>query len=351
MTVPAVSVVMAVYNGERFLRAAVESVLVQTLTDFELIVVDDGSTDSTPEILTSYAAVDPRVAVLRQSNQGEAVSLNRAIARARAPLIARLDADDVALPRRLECQFAYLANNPAVATVGGAVTYIDENDRAFSEVIYPLYDREIRAALEVTTPFVHSAVMFRKSTFLRAGGYRASFVPAEDVDLWLRMGEHGEFANLEETVVRYRMHGGQVSVRRLESQTLASVGARLAGKARLEDGSDPFDRVERIDRRTLLAMGATEGDITAALVNDGTWLAKTLYRAGYTDAGEQLFEAALERSKAASGSPALRAHVMHERARVQAEANGLNLLHASFIAKGKAHLKRLGRRLRQSSLR
>ena len=137
---PAVSVVMTVRDGERYLAAAVDSVLAQTLTNFELIVIDDGSTDSSPEILAAYASRDGRILVHRQKNSGIAVSLNRAVSYARSPLIARLDADDIARPRRLELQLGYLAQNTGVGVVGGAVAFIDEDARQFAETRYPTTD-------------------------------------------------------------------------------------------------------------------------------------------------------------------------------------------------------------------
>src|SRR5262245_16106759 len=193
---PAVTVAMSVYNGERFLREAVESVLDQSLDDLELVVVDDGSTDSTPQILDECGSIDSRVVVYRQVNQGRAVARNRAVGLARAPLIALLDADDVALSNRLEIQRQFLAEYESVAVVGGAVTFVDEGGRPFADVPYPLTDPEIRKAFAHTTPLVQSGVMLRKSAFDRTGGYRATFRVAEDVDLWLRIAEQHQLANL-----------------------------------------------------------------------------------------------------------------------------------------------------------
>ena len=164
------SVIMAVYNGERFLREAVESVLDQSLSDLELVVVDDGSTDSTPEILAEFAAADSRVSLHRQENAGQAEARNNAVTFARAQLIALLDADDVVHPDRLERQVAYLAAHESVAAVGGAATLIDERGRAFAEgVRYPTTDDEIRAAFAHTSPLVHSAVLMRKVAFEEIG--------------------------------------------------------------------------------------------------------------------------------------------------------------------------------------
>ena len=145
-TPPSVSVVLAVYNGERFLADALDSLLVQSLSDFEVVVIDDGSTDTTPGLLHGYASRDPRVTVRRQRNLGRAAALNVGIGLARAALIARIDADDIAMPRRLDRQRSFLAENPEVAGVGGSVVLIDDQGNEFAEANYPLSHPEVRAA-------------------------------------------------------------------------------------------------------------------------------------------------------------------------------------------------------------
>ncbi len=316
---PAVSVVISVYNGERFLRQAIESVLAQSLGDLELVAVDDGSTDASWQILNDYASSDSRIAIHRQANQGRAAALNRGITLARAPYVARLDADDIALPNRFERQRQFLAEHELVAVVGGAVTFVDEHGRAFAGVEYPLADSEIRNAFAYTTPLAHPAVMLRRDVFRSLGGYRTLFREAEDLDLWLRIGERRQLANLPELVICYRMHGGQATVQRLEAQSLESVAARAAARARAEGAPDPLEGAARINRQLLLAMGVSEDEITSTLVHSQTWLAKTMSRAGYRDAAEELFAAAADRARSASGSSGLVAYVHHERARREAE--------------------------------
>jgi glycosyltransferase involved in cell wall biosynthesis len=320
MAWPLVSVVMSVYNGERFLGDAIDSVLGQTLGDIELVVVDDGSTDATPDILASYAASDHRVVLHRHENQGLPRSLNVGIALARAAFVARLDADDAALPDRLRLQHAFLVAHDAVAVVGGAVDFADETGRVFAPgVQYPLTDREIRAAFPHTTPLLHPAVLARKAAIEEVGGYRAIFDEAEDLDLWLRIAERHELANLPNSVVRYRIHAAQATVRRLELQTLCCVAARLSARARADSGVDPLDGVERIDARTLDTLGATQQEITYGLVKAETWLAMTMDRAGYADRARTLFADARARARSRAGSRGLAAHVRRARARRFAE--------------------------------
>jgi len=318
---PAVSVVMAVYNGERFLHEAIESILNQTFTDLELIAVDDGSTDATPRILGEYASADSRVVVHRQANQGLVAALNCGVGLARAPLIARIDADDVALPTRLERQFRFLMEHETVTVVGGAVTFINDSGRSFADVQSPLTDAEIREALPETTPFALSEVMLRSEVFERVGGYRPIFRYMEDLDLWLRVAECYEkphqseiLANLPEIVVRYRIHATQLT-QNLESMALADVAARTAARARKAGRPDPLEAVTRIDYQTVLAAGATDKEIAATFVQKATWLAKTMSRAGYADAAEKIFAEAAARARSDSGSRVLVADVHRARAR------------------------------------
>ena len=224
MTGPAVSVLMGVHNGAPWITWAVASVLGQTLGDLELIVVDDGSTDSTPTLLA--AGRDPRLAVERQARAGLTPALNRALARARAPLLARLDADDVALPERLERQRTFLASHPDVGLLGTAARVVDERDREVDVIRPPEDDRAIRRALIRRNPFVHSSVMLRRALVERVGGYDASFPVAQDYDLWLRLSRLTRMANLSEPLVVRRLVAGRVTATREDDRLRAEARAR-----------------------------------------------------------------------------------------------------------------------------
>ena len=209
MTLPAVSVLMSVRDGAPWVRGAVASVLAQTAPDLELIVIDDGSVDSTGEILASLA--EPRLRVDRQPRTGLTRALNRAIELARAPLLARLDADDVALPERIERQRTFLDMHRDVGLLGTGAREVDLNDREVAIVRPPAEDGDIRRALIRTNPFVHSSVMVRRTALEQVGGYDEALAVAQDYDLWMRMSRITRLGNLPEPLVVRRLLPGRVS--------------------------------------------------------------------------------------------------------------------------------------------
>jgi glycosyltransferase involved in cell wall biosynthesis len=339
---------MPVYNGERFLREAVESVLVQTLEDLELIIVNDGSTDGTADILHECAAADTRVVVESQANAGSAAARNRGFGLARARLVALLDADDVAMPERLEIQRGFLDAHDAVAAVGGAVAFIDDEGRTFAEWRYPLSNDEITSAFASAMPIAHPSVMLRASAFEAVRGYRPLFVASEDMDLLLRLHELYEVANVPDFVLGYRLHSAH-DLQRVEVQTLESLAARFSARARRDGHPDPLDSVEQIDRRALHRLGITDEEFTTAFVRNSTWLGKLTAGAGYARTSEELFVRAGDQARSKSGSPALvaavqRAHAGALRERGRAVRAAVMRLRARRSALQDA----LGSRLRES---
>ena len=306
---PAVSVVMAVRDGERFVVEAVQSVLSQSFADLELLVIDDGSTDATPALLDELASREERMSVRHQPNEGVARARNRGVALARAPLIALIDADDRADPARLDRQLQFLEANPRVAVLGGAVTFIDEQGQAVAAATYPLQDREIRLEMPRSTPFVHSAVTLRKDAFDLVGGYRPAFRLAQDFDLWLRLAEHVELANLPDVVAHYRFHPSQASMRQLQLQALCAVAAHVSARLRAHGEPDPFDRVDHIDEAVVLDAGGTREEITAGFVRSALWLAKMATRSGFAAVACELLDHAGSAARSPSGGPALVADV------------------------------------------
>lgn len=203
---PVVSVVMPVYNASRYIGQAVQSILDQSFREFELIVVDDGSDDGTAEVVRRLAAADPRVRVLSQSNSGVSAAANAGIREATGEFVARMDADDVALPDRLALQVAYMQTNPHVVCLGGAFEVMDARGRVLTCLYPPLTHSRIDSLLmrghcAITQP----TALMRREALERVGGYDSSYVQAEDLDLWLRLGETGTLANLSVPVIRYRL--------------------------------------------------------------------------------------------------------------------------------------------------
>lgn len=214
---PRVSVVMAVYNGERYLREAMDSILSQTYADFEFIIIDDSSTDDSPSILLSFA--DPRVCLVsNEHNLGLAKSLNRGIGLAKGEFIARQDADDVSNPGRLQAQVAYMEQNAGVGVIGTATEWIDAAGNPFKTWPAGATNAELQPLLLVTCPLVHGSVMFRRRCIDDVGNYGADMRTGQDYDLWLRVAEKWDIVNLPQVLYRYRWHDQMVSVTRQSEQ-------------------------------------------------------------------------------------------------------------------------------------
>ena len=212
MSAPAVSVLMAAHDGAQWIAQAVASVLAQSAGDLELIVIDDGSTDATPDLLAGVR--DSRLRVERQARAGLTRSLNRALALARGPLVARLDADDWALPERLQRQRAFLDAYPAVGLLGTAAREVDAAGRLLTTLTPPADDAGLRRALIRYNPFVHSSIVARRALLGRAGGYDERLPVAQDYDLWMRLSRLTRLANLAEPLVVRRRLPDAVSVQR-----------------------------------------------------------------------------------------------------------------------------------------
>jgi glycosyltransferase involved in cell wall biosynthesis len=205
---PAVSVLMSVYNGEENLVEAVGSILGQTFADFEFIVVDDGSTDRSLSILKAFEKKDARLKVISRPNSGIAGALNDAIAVARGEFFARMDADDVAVPTRFEKQIAFLKENPTCVLLGSRVMLIEPYGTPIYETQQPLEDERIVDQMLKGDGWavLHPSAMMRADAVRAVGGYRADRVPIEDLDLFLRLTETGQVANLPEILLHYRQH-------------------------------------------------------------------------------------------------------------------------------------------------
>lgn len=201
-----ISVVMACYNADKYIEETILSVLHQTFTDFEFIIINDGSTDKSKDILERYAALDSRIILVNQSNKGLSRSLNIGLSLAKGKYIARIDADDVCLPKRFEIQYRYLEEHPTCILIGSAVNYIDEQNKYLGRSFPLMHHKQISRALESYNPIAHPTVMYRKDIILKAGGYNEMINGQfEDHFLWYGLKNYGRLKNIPVSLVNYRM--------------------------------------------------------------------------------------------------------------------------------------------------
>lgn len=231
-----VSVLMPVYNCERYLRDAIESVLKQTYEDFEFVIVDDGSTDRTPAVLQAYADSDRRIRVLARPNTGIVGALNNGLALCRGEYIARMDGDDIALPQRFDRQVRYLDAHSECVAVGSASLRIDSDGDPISVLSVPSEHEaiDLQNISGARGGITHPTAMIRRSAIGQLGGYREEYLWSEDLDLFLRLAEVGRLANLQEVLLLHRMHLKKVSCAHQELQ--CENCARTVAEARRRRG-------------------------------------------------------------------------------------------------------------------
>lgn len=227
---PDVSVVMPVYNSARYLPLAIESILNQTYRNFELIIVDDGSTDSSYRLISKKAEKDKRIIILRnKTNIGICQSLNKGLKQARGKYIARMDGDDWSYPDRLETQLTFMKSHADVVLCGSAIEVCDENLKVKNQRRYPLKDNKIREKILRLNPFAHPAVMYLKEAVIKAGGYNEKLILVEDYDLYFRLGNIGKFANLSDTLLKLRLRKDSISNTNVTRQIALHLYVRLKG--------------------------------------------------------------------------------------------------------------------------
>ncbi len=203
---PIISVIFPVFNGSAFLRKSINSILNQTFTNFELIIINDGSTDNTLDIISEFK--DERITVLNEFNQGMVSALIKGISISRGEYIARMDHDDICTKSRFKLQLDYLLNNPEISVVSGAVNFIDEYDNYLFRTFPPTSNYAIKNyLLKFGCVIVHPAVMFRKKDYIKIGGYNLiTGNKFNDYHLWLKFVRHGyKIANLKSVILNYRL--------------------------------------------------------------------------------------------------------------------------------------------------
>lgn len=228
---PSVSVILPVYNAAPYVKEAAQSILSQHHENFEFIIIDDGSADASGTILRDLASKDARIRLIQRENKGLIATLNEGLSLARAPFIARMDADDVSLPYRLKLQVERMMLEPDLAVLGGAIRYMDSAGSVGRTVAYPMGSK-VDTALLWGAPAAHPATMIRTEAARCAGGYPAAFPHAEDYAFWVRLREQGRIDNLSQTILHYRVHGQSMShvhASMQRSSTLRAQALWLAG--------------------------------------------------------------------------------------------------------------------------
>jgi glycosyltransferase involved in cell wall biosynthesis len=248
MSQPAISVAMSVYNNAEYLALAIESILAQSFGDFEFLILNDGSTDESGAIIDRYAAQDSRIRPIHRANKGLIVSLNQLVEESRAPLIARMDGDDVALPDRFERQIAFLHNNPDYGVTSSWTLDIDANGNPFAVTGKepPVTHDDFLAAIDEGPLLCHPSVLFRRDLVQQVGGYHAAFKHCEDYDLWLRLAAVTKLGSIPERLMRYRHTEGQVSSRHIVVQQYGAAVSWFALKERQAGRPDPTETLDNL---------------------------------------------------------------------------------------------------------
>ena len=238
---PKISVIMSVYNGEKYLREAIESILAQTFTDFEFIIVNDGSTDNSLEIMQSYD--DKRIKIINnEKNIGLTMSLNKALKEARGEYIARQDADDVSLPNRFEEQMKYFVVHPETAVLGTSKYVINKDGKILRKVIASSNPSKIPFYANV---FTHGSVMFKKLVVNELGYYNELFRYSQDYELWLRIAKHYKISNLTQVLYKLRIHEENIRGTNVEEAMLYHLLAQKSNKNGLN--AEILDKIKNKD--------------------------------------------------------------------------------------------------------
>ena len=260
-----ISVLMSCYNADKWLSEAIDSVLKQTYGNFEFIIIDDGSTDNTSEIIKKYSDADSRIIFIKKNNTGLADSLNMGISKAKGEWIARLDADDISEPWRLEEQVTLVMKKPDIVFLGSGLSIINEDGAIVKKYKYPSSHQALLSNLNTSQKFPpHSSAFYRTHTARQVGGYRPRIRRSQDRDLWLRLSEVGKLAAIDKPLVRVRKHAGQVSHEEAGRRQLVDSRVSLVSYWLRHLGySDPVDQDENtfLEFRSWMDQGLAQMDL------------------------------------------------------------------------------------------
>lgn len=222
-----VSIILPAHNAEKHIVDCLNSITQQTYLNWELIIINDGSLDQTAKIIESFLSKDTRITcVTNDNNMGLVYCLNLGIKLSKGKYVARMDSDDIMMPDRLELQVNFMETNPQVGVLGGSAILIDEAGNDIGKRVFPYSDKSIKQNLDRINPLLHPTIIFRKTIF-EICYYRDKYPRAEDYDLWFRLKSYTEFANLQEFIIKYRIHPGQVSLEYLKKMTRDTVFLKI----------------------------------------------------------------------------------------------------------------------------
>lgn len=233
MRKPRISVLMTVYNCQKYLKTSIDSILDQSFRDFEFIIVDDGSTDGSKKIIEDYKQKDTRIVALRNKhNIRTSRALNKGLSVAKGKYVVRMDADDWSYPDRFQKQYSYMQKHPKVGVSGGAIEICDEKLKVINKRKYPLSDKAARKTIFRYSPFAHPATIWNAKIMKKVGGYNENIPLSQDYELYFRMGRLAKFGNLNSLILKLRTHNDSSSIIRGKFQEQYAIYSRI--KAFLE---------------------------------------------------------------------------------------------------------------------
>lgn len=247
--VPVATVLLPVYNGQKYIRRAINSLLAQKFKKFELLIINDGSTDRTKIILDAFVERDDRVRVIHhRKNRGLVATLNEGLKEAKTNYVARMDADDISLPDRLGAQIAKIREENDYILVGSSFQTINAREKVLDTVYVPYHEEDLRRALWLGNPFAHASVIFNRNAALAVGGYSDEVGPTEDYDLWLKLAQIGSITAVDRVLLQYRYNPDGISI----SQNKAQEKHKLYSISRRWEKSQP----KAVSRKQLVERAA-----------------------------------------------------------------------------------------------
>lgn len=252
---PLISIIMPVYNAERYLKESLDSILSQTYRNWELIAIEDASTDASLSVLDSYAKKDPRIVIYKNiKNVGVGVSLDKGISLASGDFIARMDADDIAYPERLEKQLKFLQTHPNVVGVGGQVKLIDQRGAYIGEKIFPTTPKGTYEMLYTAVPIQHPTLMVNKSLLPETFTWYDGWKKAQDLYLFFKLVNYGDLANLDDFVLDYRYYTGGNSLKNPKDTFSYTKSIRRLGVARFGYVPTQKDRLVALMQEVVITL-------------------------------------------------------------------------------------------------